>query len=157
MNKFFGRYDVIIDEKKRLTLPAQLRKKINETTLYLTQSLDGDCLWLFSPEKWDELIRDKVEKNTDLFSDEDRSLMRRLIGHSYEADIDKSGRILIDKTLCDLAGIQKNCWVIGQLDYIEIWDAERYLQYEESGKSKENVAVTSRNISNRIKRDKGLD
>ena len=156
-NKFFGRYNVKIDSGKRIMLPAQLREKINESSLFITQSPDNYCLWLFTPEKWEELIFQKIEENTNLFSGEDRSLRRQLIGDAYDVKMDESGRILIEKILCDLAGINKNCWVIGQLDYIEIWDAERYLQYQESGKTKEDIAAASMNISNRIKRDKGLD
>ena len=149
-----GEYSVTLDEKGRICLPASLRKEMNEPILQLTKGED-DCLWLFTPAKWEELVSSKIKEYTDLFSRKDRRLMRQFIGPSQEVEVDKAGRIPIAVKLREFAGLSKECVVLGQLDYIEIWDEARYSKYLEDGGDDLNTA--SEELSGRIKRKRGID
>jgi len=149
-----GEYSVTLDEKGRICLPASLRKEMNEPILQLTKGED-DCLWLFTPAKWEELVSSKIKEYTDLFSRKDRRLMRQFIGPSQEVEVDKAGRIPIAVKLREFAGLSKECVVLGQLDYIEIWDEGRYSKYLEDGGDDLNTA--SEELSGRIKRKRGID
>jgi MraZ protein len=120
--------NVTLDEKGRISLPVSLRKVINETTLFLTEGLD-DCLWLYTSAKWDDMKK-TIMDNSNPFSAKSRVLRRRLLGPSQEIEIDKAGRIPIPQSLRDFAGLEKDCVVLGQDDYIEIWDKERYFSYK---------------------------
>jgi MraZ protein len=51
---------------------------------------------------------------------------RLFIGCAQECPIDKAGRILVPMDLRRDVNLQKDCVVIGQLDKIEIWAAERW-------------------------------
>jgi len=149
-----GEYSVTLDEKGRICLPASLRKEMNEPILRLTKGED-DCLWLFTPAKWEELVSSKIKEYTDLFSRNDRRLMRQFIGPAQEVEVDKAGRIPIAVKLREFAGLSKECVVLGQIDYIEIWDEGRYSKYLEDGGDDLNTA--SEELSGRIKRKRGID
>jgi len=149
-----GEYSVTLDEKGRICLPATLRKEMNEPVLRLTKGED-DCLWLFTPAKWEELVSSAIKENTDLFSKKDRRLIRQFIGPSQEVEVDKAGRIPITIKLREFAGLSKECVVLGQIDYIEIWDEERYSRYLENGG--DDLDTASEELSGRIKRKRGID
>ena len=148
-----GEFKVTLDEKGRISLPASLRKDLNETSLCLTKGEDN-CLWLFPSSKWEELVSTAIKENTDPFSKMDRSLLRRLIGPSQSVEIDKVGRIPIIQSLREWAGLSRDCMVLGQIDYIEIWDENRYQQY--LADTDEEFIAASENLSNRIKRKRGI-
>jgi len=149
-----GEYRVTLDEKGRISLPAGLRKDIDDPSLRITKGQDN-CLWLFPSTKWDELVSTKIVENTDPFSRGDRSLLRRLIGPSQEVEVDKAGRIPIAQSLREFAGLSKDCMVLGQIDYIEIWDEERYLKYLET--SGDEYEKASEQLSNNIKSRRGIN
>jgi MraZ protein len=154
MTLLTGEYKVTLDEKGRISLPAGLRKCINQTTLHLTKGEDN-CLWLFTPAKWEELVSNAIKENTDPFSKMDRSLLRRIVGPSQQIEIDKAGRISIVQSLREFASLSKDCMVLGQIDYIEIWDDERYQQYLSN--TNEVFDEASELLSSRIKRKRGID
>jgi len=154
MKLLTGEFRVTLDEKGRISLPAGLRKDIDDPTLRITKGEDN-CLWLFPSAKWEELVSTKIAENTDPFSRKDRSLLRRLIGPSQEIEIDKAGRIPIAQSLREFAGLSKDCMVLGQIDYIEIWDESRYFKYLES--SGDEFEAASEELSGRIKRKRGID
>ena len=149
-----GEYSVTLDEKGRICLPASLRKDMNETSMHLTKGEDN-CLWLFTPAKWEELVNSAIRENTDLFSKKDRRLIRQFIGPSQEVEVDKAGRIPVAFKLREFAGLSKECVVLGQMDYIEIWDEERYHRYLEG--SIDDLDAASEELSHRIKRKRGID
>jgi len=149
-----GEYSVTLDEKGRICLPASLRKEMNEPILHLTKGEDN-CLWLFTPPKWEELVSSKIKEYTDLFSRKDRRLMRQFIGPTHEVEVDKAGRIPITFKLREYAGLSKDCVVLGQIDYIEIWDEGRYNKYLEEGG--DDLDSASEELSGRIKRKRGID
>jgi MraZ protein len=133
-----GEFKVTLDEKGRISLPALLRRCLNESTLHLTEGSDS-CLWLYPGSQWNEMIN-VIMKNTDPFSQKGRNLRRRIIGPSQEVEIDKAGRIPVAMSLREFAGLSKDCVVLGQVDYIEIWDEERYRGFRTDSNDEYNAA-----------------
>ncbi|MDR1869860.1 MAG: division/cell wall cluster transcriptional repressor MraZ [Treponema sp.] len=148
-----GEFKVILDEKGRISLPSSLRKDLTETTLHLTKGEDN-CLWLYPSGKWEELVSSTIKDVTDPFSKLDRRVLRKIIGPAQEVEIDKAGRIPIAQSLREFAGLSRECVVLGQIDYIEIWDEKRYGEYFD-GKDEEFEAA-SEVLSNRIKHKRGI-
>jgi len=153
MELLTGEFNVTLDEKGRVSLPAGLRKALNEMPLRLTKGEDN-CLWLYPPEKWEELVNKEIKPITDPFSKVDRRVLRTIIGPAQEVEIDKAGRIPIVQGLREFAGLSRDCVVLGQIDFIEIWDAARYREYFEGNEEKFEAA--SEELSKRIKAKKGL-
>jgi len=148
-----GEYKVVLDDKGRISLPANLRKGLTDASLFLTKGEDN-CLWLYTSEKWQKLVGDTIKEVTNPFSGKDRRVLRKLVGPAQEIEVDKAGRIPIAQSLREFAGLSKGCVVLGQIDYIEIWDEGRYSEYFD-GKDEEFKAA-SEEISNKINSKRGI-
>ena len=128
-----GEYDVTIDEKGRVMIPAKLRSQMAGNDLIVARGPKPELnLMLFLPEEW-KALNDKLydPEKTSLFNPRDRQRRRQTVGE--EVKIDNAGRILIPQKLKAYAGLKKEVCVLGQIDYLELWDAEKYaLHMQES-------------------------
>jgi MraZ protein len=122
-----GEFNNTLDEKGRVSLPAKFRKELDGNLLFLTQGQDK-CLWLYTPQEWDKFRR-KVMETTNPFDAHSRAIRRRIIGPAQEVEIDRAGRIAIPQRLREFSSLAKDCVILGQDDYIELWDAEVYRNY----------------------------
>jgi len=152
-----GEHNVILDDKYRITLPANLRKELDVSSVVVTKGEDK-CLWLYTVEKWENRFGDALKENTDPFSKMDRRVLRKFVGPSQVIDIDKSGRILLPESLREYANIAKDCIILGQLDFIEIWNVNSYREYcdEDDEKNASEFEAASEELSQRIKRQRGI-
>jgi MraZ protein len=127
MESLTGEFRITLDDKNRLSLPARLRSALANTTLFLTQGMD-DCLWLYPSEEWKAMLK-TIMDTTNPFSSRSRIIRRRIIGPAQEVEIDKAGRIPVAQSLREFAGLTRDCVVLGQYDYIEIWAEDRFRTY----------------------------
>lgn len=120
-----GEFQHNIDAKGRLIMPAKFRSDLGEQFV-VTKGLDG-CLFGFPMESWQEF--QKKLKELSLAKKDARLFVRSLYAAATEVELDKQGRINLPQNLIELAGIDKECRVIGVADRIEIWSSERWLAY----------------------------
>jgi len=155
---FSGECNVILDEKNRITLPAHFRKDIDSASVVVSKG-DDNCLWLYTSSKWEELVANPIRKYAVPFSKNGRRALRKYIAPSQTIEIDKAGRILISESLLEYAGISKECKVIGQLEYIEIWDKTRYMNYcDEDNEFNENeFDAAAEELTQMIKKERGIE
>jgi len=154
-----GRHPVTLDDMGRVSLPRRLRDALGQSELILLNATtDGleSCLWLYTVDQWDSLERD-VLKKTDRFSSVDRVMLRRLVGSIEEVSIDKQGRISIPQLLREDAGLSKDCIVMGQGDYIEIWAKDRYDEYTEATRGDYKAGLEDLSARRSRARDLGDD
>jgi len=148
---FGGEFSVTLDDASRIALPRRIRDALETDKIIITKGLDK-CLWLYTAEEWKKLA-DKIVEDTNEFDDGDRRL-RRGIYPNHEIDIDKQGRVLIPPTLRSYAGLNKDCIVLGQHNYIEIWSEGRYQAYLDA--TEEEFKAACKRLADRMKRDKDL-
>jgi MraZ protein len=151
MEMITGEFYVTLDEKGRISLPATLRRILDEEKLTLTQCNYENCLWLISTKEYTDKLKQYI-RNTNLLTKKDRDFRRRLF-NSHSVEIDKAGRIPIVQGYRDFAGLVKDCIVLGQGDYIEIWDVERYRKYLVD--SNDNFITASEELGSKLKNDEG--
>ena len=60
-----------------------------------------------------------------------RAYVRRLAASADEQELDKQGRITLSPAHRSYAGLERECVVIGSVDFMEIWDAEAWSRYQE--------------------------
>jgi MraZ protein len=126
-----GEYGATLDDTGRIALPCDLRGgELEKGQVVLTKGPDS-CLWLYPVEEWKEQER-LILTNTNRYSKEGREIMRNFIGPQKYLYMDKQWRILIPPTLRDHAGLSKNCIILGQYDYVEIWADDRYRAHMQS-------------------------
>jgi MraZ protein len=148
MRSLNGEYKITIDDKGRLNLPVKIRSALEDQVHMLTKGPDG-CLWLYPMAEWDRLM-EKVRSSSTAFSSEFRALRRRLIGPAQEVEIDKAGRIAIPQTLREYADLTRDCIALGQDDFVELWNADRYRLYD--GESDGDVEVAYEKLDQALRR-----
>lgn len=121
-----GEYIHNIDTKKRLAIPAKLRKEIGEQAI-LTRGLNN-CLFLYPRGRWDKLT-EKLSQ-LPLGQGDTRSFLRLMFSGAVEIELDQLGRILIPDYLKNYAGLKQRVIIAGIYDRLEIWDEERWITYK---------------------------
>ena len=127
MNLLTGEYNNTIDDKGRLSFPSKMRTAINQNVVIITRGLNG-CLWLFTADEW-EIFQAKLMANASMLNDRNLMVVRRLIAPAQEVEFDKNGRLSIPQSLRDVAGLTKECTVLGMAKYVEIWNSANYKDY----------------------------
>lgn len=124
---FVGTYEHALDEKGRLVLPLVFRNHLAERA-YVTQ-WEG-CLGVWTEEGFEDVaerFREKVRAK-----EAPQSVLRSFSATAQEVKPDGQGRILLPPRLRTFAGLGTQVMVIGNLDHVEIWDAERYRREAEA-------------------------
>lgn len=121
-----GEFKHTIDSKKRVAIPAKMRKDLGEQAV-ITRGLDT-CLFVYPQEQWAKL----VSKLSDLpmGSGATRSFVRLLLSGASEVELDQLGRILLPEYLKDYAALQKNAMIVGVHTRLELWNPERWEDYK---------------------------
>lgn len=138
----YGTRRCVIDAKIRLTLPADIRKDFPEKRVVLVP-FKNECLYGFTPEKFEEWVKSVFESNGRTYDDRNpahRKLMRGLRGSAVELLLDSAGRLALGKldaadeslrpgrpTRRELMGLDRDVMVVGNGDRFEVWNAEQWL------------------------------
>lgn len=128
---FVGVHERQLDAKGRLALPAAFRPRF-EPRCFLTIGRDN-CIDVLTEEAMEDMAKDLLEKVRR--GDIGRNEARAISSKSYEAVIDAQGRINLEQTLRDYAGVSLGEKVIvsGSFDRVEIWEPQRYERNMEEG------------------------
>jgi MraZ protein len=121
-----GEYQHTLDSKKRLAIPAKLRKIFGERAI-LTQGLNN-CLVLYPMEQWQKLT-DKLSQLS-VGQGDTRSFLRLMFSRAVEVELDQLGRILVPDFLKNYAGLKQRVAIVGVYDRLEIWDEARWDAYK---------------------------
>jgi MraZ protein len=121
-----GEYIHTIDIKKRLAIPAKLRKELGEQAI-LTRGLNN-CLFLYPLSQWQKLT-DKLSQLS-IGQQDTRSFLRLMFSGAAEVETDQLGRILIPDYLKSYAGLGQKVVIVGVHDRLEIWDGARWENYK---------------------------
>ena len=124
MSGFLGSYLHQIDEKGRLSLPAAFRRGAAEDSPLVLLQVHPDALTLYPEAAWSgvetrllDLLRLQPEARTYVLS---------ITANAVEVTPDRQGRIPIPPRLREAASLDGPTLIIGALDRIEIWNADRF-------------------------------
>ena len=129
---FTGKYNHTIDPTNRLAIPSILRKCVDEKEVgkgfYVTPGLDR-CLALYPPMQFKVLTK-KLEQL--MFTNQKARNFQRLFFSKSSGCVtcDKQGRILVPQILKEHADLKKDVVIVGVMDKIEIWDMQRWDEFE---------------------------
>ncbi|HXG36000.1 MAG TPA: cell division/cell wall cluster transcriptional repressor MraZ [Dehalococcoidia bacterium] len=119
---FRGTYEHMMDDRGRVALPARYRHLFTEG-VKLTLSPDGS-IEVYTPEGFErEENRFTSEPPTHLRG---RRLRRGFSARSWDAELDRQGRILIPQSLRERAGINGAVIITGRFECLEIWNPQRW-------------------------------
>lgn len=124
---FMGEYAHNIDKKGRMIIPAKFREELGMKVI-ITRGLDG-CLNGYTKEQWDKIYEQLLKLPST--KKDARMFVRMMTSKAAECEIDNQGRVLLPSSLLALAGIQKECMIIGAANHIEIWSKENWENIDE--------------------------
>ena len=122
---FFGEYYNKIDEKGRLRIPPKLKEQLGSK--YLVTKGGNGCLFVFSGETVAKL--EEKLSNIPLSDTQAQKPLRMLFSASFMVEEDNQGRFLIPPKLRAFAGLKSEAAIIGAGTRIEIWDSEKWTEY----------------------------
>lgn len=122
---FLGEYIHKLDSKNRIMMPSDFRFDL-DGKIYLTKGPEKSLV-VYTEEEFqkksaalDKLIYEN-KKN--------RAIKRLFFSSTVKINLDKQGRILINKSLKDYAEISDEAMIIGNNTTIEIWDKAIWEEY----------------------------
>lgn len=121
-----GEYKHNLDPKKRLAVPAKLRKDLGERAV-LTRGLDN-CLFLYPEEEWQKVTARLSQ--LPVGQGNARSFFRLMLAGAVEVELDQLGRILVPDYLKQYAGLNQHVVIAGVYNRLEIWDEEKWENYK---------------------------
>ena len=124
-----GNRPATVDGKGRLKIPAEFKTYLDENfgPDYYVTSLTGQYARLYPFAVWKE-IEDRLSKLPTMNKSK-RKFLDRTNYYGQMARIDSQGRILIPATLRESAAMQGVVAVMGYLNYLDVWNNERYREY----------------------------
>jgi len=132
----YGEYDLTIDEKCRLSIPAEVRRAINPQVhgeaLFIVVGVNRKP-WIYVERYYETLATEGPQEIVPGMDMLDFDQLHFALAGKLE--IDKSGRVLIsDKTLKRL-GIGRDVTMIGVRDHLELWNRMNGTLIEKPSKS----------------------
>jgi MraZ protein len=117
-----------IDDKGRLKVPTIFRTVIHDQQgpdVFVT-SLTGDCVRIYPMPVWLEVERKLLEGSRN--HPARLKFLDRVNYYGQSSELDVQGRIVIPTHLRDSATIVGDVRVFGRIDYLEVWNDERFAQ-----------------------------
>jgi MraZ protein len=122
-----GSYPARIDDKGRLKLPTAFKAQVEQqhgAELYVT-SVTGDCVRLYPMPVWlgveERLSRMPSTHPAKL------KFLDRVSFYGQVTEFDGQGRVLIPGRLREAAAMTGEVDVLGQMEYLEVWNHDRFL------------------------------
>ncbi|QQG46272.1 MAG: division/cell wall cluster transcriptional repressor MraZ [Candidatus Niyogibacteria bacterium] len=121
-----GEFQHILDSKKRVALPAKLRRELGKNAV-ITRGLDK-CLFVYPLKEW-EKVAEKLS-NLPVGQAANRSFVRLFLAGAAYVETDQLGRVLVPDYLKEYAGLSERVVIAGVYKRLEIWDATRWDSYK---------------------------
>jgi len=133
---FVGEFTHTIDEKNRLVLPAKFRAFINDVEdkkgffIVASPVMGEHCLRLYTMTGWQPVaanLRQEADKSKD-----PARYMRYFASRGEFVPLDAQNRLVVPQKLMDYAGLKKDVLMVGNVDWIEVWNVGEYRAATES-------------------------
>ncbi len=129
MLNLLGEYDVRLDAKGRLVLPAGLKKQLADSLsrgFVINRDVFQPCLVLYPQQVWEDTSRMLGRLNR--FVEKNMNFIRRFTAGATHLELDGSGRLLLPKALMDSPKLGKELKLVGLGDRVEVWSKAGYAQ-----------------------------
>jgi MraZ protein len=111
-----------LDDKNRLTIPAELRQELDDGEIVLTRGF-GDYIHMYSTDIWDSEVEPALQGA--ILDETVADLNVRFRRGKSTAKLDsKQGRVTIDQSLLDYAGIDREVIAVRAGKYWRIMSPE---------------------------------
>lgn len=130
MITFIGEHSTKIDAKGRVSFPSQLKRQLETTDdtvrFVLKKSNYKECLELHPLESWQAMMLQLTKKLNPVFNKKHNAFLTQFSKGTSEVALDSIGRLLVPKSLCEYAAIEKDVVFLGVANIIEVWSKESF-------------------------------
>jgi len=126
-----GNYPATVDGKGRLKIPTAFKTYLDENygpDFYVT-SLDGQFVRVYPFAVWRE-IEEKLAAVPSM-NKAKKKFLDRTNYWGQQVRMDGQGRVLVPGQLRDSAAMRGEVAVLGYLNYLDVWNTERYREHLE--------------------------
>jgi MraZ protein len=129
-----GNYQLLLDDKRRISLPASMRKSVpgRQEEYWVTLMLPECCVGVYPRGEWERIPQKMREERLRYDSPAVRERHRRILEHTLPTAVDKQGRITLSASVIGAAKLSGKVLVMGNLDHVEIWSPEVREEYVNS-------------------------
>ncbi|MGD0389530.1 MAG: hypothetical protein ABSC42_11300 [Tepidisphaeraceae bacterium] len=134
---FFGEHDLLIDDKNRLLIPAQIRKNIDPDShgkslfVILKRYENGFIPW-FYPEVFYMHLVIKQDPTRLTPSTEQLEHTHRTLSMADRLEWDSQGRIVLPAKILSRAELGTVVTLIGAKEHLELWNRAKWTAYQET-------------------------
>lgn len=121
---FFGTFEHSIDERGRVAIPARYRSAFVDGGVIRPGPEGG--IELYTNADFNSQFSTRQAEATVNNTLAARRLRRDFMSVAYPVDLDKQGRILIERQLRDSGMLTGKILIIGCGDYLELWHPDRW-------------------------------
>jgi MraZ protein len=150
-----GEFDQTVDEKNRLSVPAELRRMIDpqeygENLIVLVGA--NRKPWLY-PDKYYRKLLSKFTPQA-VPPEELLKFDHFNVSMTFPVSVDKQGRLVLPEKIVRRTGVKGDVTVAGARDHIEIWPRSEWEDYYDSMKANPaEVALRARTTASAGDRD----
>jgi MraZ protein len=133
---FLGEFTHAIDEKNRLVLPSKFRAFVTDIEdkkgyFVVASPVSGEhCLRLYTRTGWKQ-VEAKLRAEANKAKDPAR-YMRFFASRGEFCSLDSQSRLVLPQKLMDYAGLKEDVLMVGNVDWIEVWNVGEYRAATES-------------------------
>jgi MraZ protein len=141
--KFFaGEFRHSIDEKNRITIPADWRQSEGQDFIILPEP-NQQYLLVMSPEEFTK-TNARVEAETTISARDRRIFSRQLHSRAKHGSSDRQGRLVLPEDFCKELGLKGEILLVGGDGRFEIWNLQKWKR------AKEDETPTYQHVANVI-------
>lgn len=126
---FASEYEVKIDAKGRMVLPAKVKSNLPQDSganIVLSRGFEP-CLVLRPQSEFFKILEKLQGLNQ--FDAGNRNFQRKMLAGSTDMELDANGRFLIPKSMLSYAKLEKHAIIVGMGDRLEIWNPKIYEKF----------------------------
>jgi MraZ protein len=121
-----GDFEHTLDPKGRVTLPVRYRDHFKGGVRLVRFPSREPCISVFHPDAWEAYDQKFMENLNDFDSEEDSWSIRETYSSQAISELDRAGRILLNRKDIDELGLSGKVKILGARDRLEIWDPDTY-------------------------------
>lgn len=121
---FVGRYVHTLDNKKRVTIPADWREAAGNPTLFILPGVNVECLYVITAREMAQRL-EKV-RAASVANVQAQKFLRDFFSRADRVTLDAQGRIRVKDELLDYAGIINQMVLVGAGSRFELWSPEAW-------------------------------
>lgn len=128
---FTSKFDLTVDAKQRVAIPARIRNKLNPLTdgdgFYIIRGANG-ALWLWTEQAFEQMAgkREPTLAPTAALMVFDAMTFP----NAEHLEIDSAGRVRLPQELIEIAGLGSKVVLAGMRDHLELWDPTRWTEHQ---------------------------